>query len=196
MIDAVETLVRDYGIWAVFAGSAAEGESVAIVGGFFVHQAVLPLWPTFMAALIGTFVGDTAYYLFGKRFANHRWVEKLKRKPGFKHAMKLATGRPRAFVFFNRYAYGLRLLGGVVCGLAKIDWGTFLLYNALSSIVWATAFVSIGYFFGLSVEALVGDALRNHQRLLIAIFILLAVALAAVIVARKVLRRERSREAR
>jgi len=191
MIEAVDTFVRDYGILAVFAGSAAEGESVAIVGGFFAHQMVLPLWQTFAAALIGTFVGDTGYYIFGKWFADHRWVLKLRGKPGFKHAMHLAQTRPRAFVFFNRYAYGLRLLGGVACGLAKIDWPTFLIYNVLSSIVWATLFVGIGYFFGLGAEALVGDVLHEHQRLIIAAAIILAISLVVFVVARKVMAREK-----
>ncbi|MBS9720739.1 DedA family protein [Tianweitania sp. BSSL-BM11] len=194
MIDAIDTFVREYGVLAVFAGSAAEGESVAIVGGFFAHQMLLPLWQTYLAALVGTFVGDTAYYVFGKRFADHRWVQKMRTKPGFSHAMRLAQTRPRAFVFLNRYAYGLRLLGGVCCGLAKIDWGTFLIYNLLSSIVWATVFVGIGYFFGLGVEALIGDALHDHQRVIIAVAIVLAVSLLAAIVVRKVMAREKQSE--
>ena len=195
MIDALDSFVRDYGLLAVFAGSAAEGESVAIVGGFFAHQMLLPLWQTYVAALIGTFVGDTAYYVFGKRFADHRWVTKMRGKPGFKHAMKLAQTRPRAFVFFNRYAYGLRLLGGVCCGLAKINWNTFLIYNALSSVVWATLFVGIGYFFGLGAEALIGDALHEHQRLIVASAIILAVTVLVVIVVRKVMAREKQKDA-
>ncbi len=194
MIDTLHTLVREYGLIAVFAGSAAEGEGVAIVGGFFAHQLLLPLWPTFIAALIGTFVGDTGYYVFGKWCSNHRWVNRLRSKPGFKHVMRLAQTNPRAFVFFNRYAYGLRLLGGVACGLARIDWQTFLIFNVLSSIVWATLFVGIGYFFGLGAEALIGDALKGHQQLLGAIAIIALMALVAYFVARKVMACEKKTE--
>lgn len=175
MIDVVDALVREYGVLAVFAGSTLEGESVAILGGLFAHQGLLPIWTTAMAALAGTFFGDTACFIIGRRFADHRWIWKLRSKPGFKQALQLAEARPRVFVFFNRYAYGVRLLGGIACGLARIDWGLFLLYNALSSIVWATLFVGIGYFFGLGLETLLGQAIHSHQRLIIAVAIGIAV---------------------
>jgi membrane protein DedA with SNARE-associated domain len=191
MIASLDGLIRDYGVLAVFAGSLFEGESVAIVGGFFAHQAVLQLTPTFVAAMLGAFVGDMTFYVLGRRFAHYPWVEKVKEKPGFAHAMRLATSHPRAFVFFNRYAYGLRVAGGVACGLSGIGWKTFLLFNFLSSVVWATVFVGIGYYFGLGLEALVGEALHRHQRLAVALVILVVAGLAVFVITRIVRRRER-----
>lgn len=194
MIVAIESLIRDYGVLAVLAGCMAEGESAAIVGGFFAHQRLLPLAPTYSAALVGTFIGDTIFYVIGKRFADHPWVLKMRTKPGFSHAMRLANAYPKSFVFFNRYAYGMRVLGGVTCGLAKIGWPVFILFNILSSIAWATLFVGIGWFFGMGVEALLGDILRKHERVFIGIGIVLVCALIALLIGKRVVKHEHAAE--
>ena len=59
MTDAIHNLIEQYGLIAVFLGCVAEGESAALLGGFFAHQHVFVLWQAFLAAAIGAFVGDT-----------------------------------------------------------------------------------------------------------------------------------------
>lgn len=189
-MEALTALIAKYGLLAVFLGCLAEGESIAIVGGFFAHQGVLPLWATFATAALGAFLGDTLLFLVGRHAAGWRWVAGLRGKPGFSHALELAGRRPRSFVFFNRYVYGMRLIGGVAAGIAGIPWRILLVWNALSSLIWASLFLAIGWFFGLSAEALLGEALRTHQRLIIGLVILAAFVAFGFIVARRVRRRE------
>ena len=45
----------------------------------------------------------------------------------------------------------------------------FLLINGLSALLWAAIFSGIGYAFGLGAERVLGEALHEHQRLLIAL---------------------------
>lgn len=189
-MEALTALIAHYGLLAVFLGCMAEGESIAIVGGFFAHQGVLALWPTFATAACGAFLGDTLLFTIGRHAAGWRWVKALRGKPGFSHALDLARKKPRAFVFFNRYVYGMRLIGGVAAGIVGIPWHILIMWNALSSLVWATLFIAIGWFFGLSAEALIGKALHTHQRLIVGIAILAAVVAFGVFVARRVKRRE------
>lgn len=189
-MEAVSVLIAKYGLVAIFLGCLAEGESMAIVGGFFAHQGVLPVWQTAAVALTGAFLGDTILFLAGRHFGTWPSVQRFQAKPGFSHALDLARKRPRAFVFFNRYVYGMRLLGGVASGLALIPWRIFIAWNLLSSAVWAGAFVSIGFFFGLSAEAVFGKALHAHERLVVSLGILAAVVLFGFLIARRVKRRE------
>lgn len=190
MVHVFDSLIREYGVIAVFIGCLAEGESVAILGGFFAHQALLPLLFTYLAAFAGAFIGDTAFYVIGRHFAQYHWVRKLKAKPGFSHAMRLARRHEALFVFFNRYAYGMRIAGGVACGVARIPWPVFVTFNMLSAMVWAALFVSVGYFFGLGVETLIGSVLHAHQRLVIGAGIVIAVTVVVVIITQYVKRRE------
>lgn len=190
LMEAVTALIAEYGLVAIFLGCLAEGESIAIVGGFFAHQGVLPVWQTGAVAVVGAFLGDTILFLAGRHFGTWPSVQRLQAKPGFSHALDLARNRPRAFVFFNRFVYGMRLLGGVASGLALIPWKTFIVWNLLSSAVWASAFVSIGFFFGLSAEAVLGKALHEHERLIVSLGILAAVVLFGFLIAKRVKQRE------
>jgi membrane protein DedA with SNARE-associated domain len=169
MTDTLHWLIARYGLIAVFLGCAAEGESAAVLGGFFAHQKVLVLWQALAAAFAGSFIGDTVLFLAGRRFSGHPMIVRMRRKPGFRYADRLLRRYPNSFVFANRYIYGTRVVGGVVAGLSGISLARFLLINGVSAVLWATIFSGIGYAFGLGAERLLGAALHEHQRMLIAL---------------------------
>ncbi|RUV28065.1 MULTISPECIES: DedA family protein [unclassified Mesorhizobium] len=194
MTDAIHHLVEQYGLIAVFLGCVAEGESAALLGGFFAHQHVFVLWQAFLAASIGAFVGDTLFFTLGRSFANHPLVIKLRGRPGFSHAYRLVSNHPDMFVLSNRFIYGLRLVGGIAAGLSGIAVTRFVILNVISSIVWAGLFTTIGYVFGLGAERIVGQALARHERLLIALAIGLAAAVLASFIAHTIAKKERSKE--
>ncbi|BCG88055.1 DedA family protein [Mesorhizobium sp. 113-3-9] len=194
MTDAIHHFIEQYGLLAVFVGCVAEGESAAILGGFFAHQHVFVLWHAFVAAALGAFVGDTFFFILGRSFADNRHVVRLRRRPGFRRAYRLLNTHPNIFVLSNRYVYGMRLVGGIAAGLSTIAAPRFVILNAISSIIWAVLFSTIGYVFGLGAEHFVGQALLRHERLLIGLGIGLTVAVLAWLVARHIARRERRRE--
>lgn len=183
MTDTLHWLVEQYGLLAVFLGCMAEGESAAILGGFFAHQGVFVPWQAFSVAAVGAFLGDTLFYLAGRYFAGSSFVNGLRGRPGFSHVLGLVRDHPAKFVMLNRYAYGFRLIGGVASGLADIAVPKFLALNAVSSLVWAALFGTIGWFFGLGAEQLLGRALHDHHRLVIGLGIGIAVAVVAGLVA-------------
>ncbi|SIT59934.1 conserved membrane hypothetical protein [Mesorhizobium prunaredense] len=194
MTDAIHNLVAQYGLIAVFLGCVAEGESAALLGGFFAHQHVFVLWQAFLAAAIGAFVGDTLFFTLGRSFADYPLVIKLRGRPGFSHAYRLVSNHPDIFVLSNRFIYGLRLVGGIAAGLSGIAVTRFVILNVISSMVWAGLFTTIGYVFGLGAERIVGQALARHERLLIALAIGLGVAVLARFIAHRVAKKERSKE--
>lgn len=189
MIDTIHFPIERYGLIAIFLGCVAEGESAAILAGFFVHQKVFAPWQALTAVFLGAFLGDTCFFLAGRRFATVPFVARLKERPGFDRAFRLVSEYPAAFVILNRYAYGFRLVGGVAAGLSNIPPAKFVFLNAISSAVWATVFCSIGYIFGLGAEQIVGASLHKHERMLIALAIGMAIALAGWLLARSLSRR-------
>ena len=38
----LETIIARYGLFAVFAGAALEGETAALIGGLLAHESLLP----------------------------------------------------------------------------------------------------------------------------------------------------------
>ncbi|WP_214476557.1 DedA family protein [Mesorhizobium sp. dw_380] len=194
MTEAIHRFIEQYGLLAVFLGCVAEGESAAILGGFFAHQHVFVLWHTFVAAALGAFVGDTSFFILGRSFADNRHVVRLRRRPGFRRAYRLLNTHPNIFVLSNRYVYGMRLVGGIAAGLSTIAAPRFVILNAISSVIWAMLFSTVGYVFGLGAEHLIGQALLRHERLFVGLGIGLTVAILAWLIARHIAKRERAKE--
>lgn len=194
MTETIHHFIEQYGLLAVFLGCVAEGESAAILGGFFAHQNVFVLWHAIVAAALGAFLGDTFFFILGRSFADNRHVVRLRRRPGFRRAYRLLNTHPNIFVLSNRYVYGMRLVGGIAAGLSTIAAPRFVILNAISSTIWAVLFSTIGYVFGLGAEHFVGQALMRHERLFIGLGIGLTVAVLAWLVARHIAKRERRRE--
>ncbi|AZO29949.1 MULTISPECIES: DedA family protein [Mesorhizobium] len=195
MTEAIHRLIEQYGLVAVFLGCVAEGESAAILGGFFAHQQIFVLWQAFLAAFLGAFAGDTFFFTLGRSFADHPYVVGLRKRPGFRRAYRLLNTHPNIFVLTNRYVYGMRLVGGIAAGLSTVSVPRFVILNAISSAVWAALFGTVGYVFGLGAERMVGQAFARHERLLIALAVGLGVAILAWLVARHFARRERVKDA-
>lgn len=194
MTEIIHHLIERYGLIAVFLGCLAEGESAAILGGFFAHQQVFVLWQTFAAAFLGAFLGDTAFFILGHSFAEHPYVKRLSQRPGFSHAYRLVRSHPNLFVLGNRYIYGMRLVGGIAAGISGIAVPRFVALNAASAMVWSALFSGVGYIFGLGAERIIGRALVHHERLLIALGIGIVVIAVAAFVAHYFAHRERIRQ--
>jgi membrane protein DedA with SNARE-associated domain len=195
MSDLLHRLVEQYGLIAVFLGCLAEGESAAIFGGFFAHQAVFDPLATLLVAFAGAWLGDTGLFLAGRRFADHPRIQAYRSRPGFSHAHSLIERHPNLFVLSNRFIYGLRAIGGVAAGLSTVPVGRFMALNAVSAAVWACLFVSVGYFFGAGAEHFIGDELVKHERLLIGIGVSVAIAALGLWLGHRYLVRTRDNQA-
>ena len=178
MTDTIHTFIEQYGLIAVFVACVAEGETAAILAGFFAHQGVFVPWQAFVAVFLGAFGGDATFFLCGRRFADRPFVQRLRSRPGFDRAFDLMQRYPALYVIGNRYVYGFRLVGGVAAGMSTIAAPKFVVLNAVSALVWTTLFGGIGYIFGLGAEQILGETLHKHQRLLIGLGIGLVVGLA------------------
>lgn len=166
MSETIHNLIEQYGLFAIFLGCVAEGESAAIAGGFFAHQRVLVGWQVVLAAFVGSFLGDTLFFLVGKYFSTSQFVQKLQRQPAFAYACRMVRSYPTPYVLLNRYVYGFRLIGGVVAGLSDIGFLKFTALNGIAAAIWACLFVTIGYVFGAGAEQVIGASFAQHERLI------------------------------
>lgn len=190
-VDFIHSLIEQYGLLAVFLGCLLEGESAAVLGGFFAHQDVLVPWQVFVAVYAGAFCGDAILFFAGKYFAKGSLVRRLEGKPAFSYAQRMVSAHPTLYVLTNRYVYGLRMVGGIVAGLAGIGTVKFLTLNALSTLVWASIFIGVGYVFGTAAEQIIGSELASHQRLLAALGIGIVVVLTGFYLMRRLRRHQR-----
>ncbi len=146
---------------SIFLGFVLPGETAVVVGGFLAYEGKVPLAAVFAAAIAGAILGDSAGYEVGKKWGDALLDKAPKRfvKPAHvvqgKQLINRLGGRA---VFAGRWTAVLRALVPSLCGTAKMRYRTFLLWNAIGGITWATAFILIGYLAGNAWERVEGYA--------------------------------------
>jgi membrane-associated protein len=171
---------------SVFLGFILPGETAVVVGGFLAYEHKVPLAAVFVIAIAGAIIGDSVGYEVGRKWgdallnkAPKRFVKPVHVVQG-KQLINRLGGRA---VFAGRWTAVLRALVPSLCGTAKMRYRTFLMWNALGGITWASAFILIGYlagtawkrvegyansagyiFFGVIVVAGIGFAVWNRRK--------------------------------
>lgn len=172
-------LLATYGYWAVFIGCVMEGETILILGGMAAHQHLLKLWPVIAWASAGGMLGDQLLFWSGRYFGT-RLLPRLKRQQAqIKRVSGLIARYPSMSVFSVRFLYGMRLVGPMVIGASGLSPLRFSLWNMLGAMVWATLFVSGGYWAGEALQQLFGDI--RPYRLPIALGVVVVVAVVGLI---------------
>ncbi|MCK9799575.1 DedA family protein [Pseudomonas sp. MAFF 302030] len=175
----LNALLATYGYWVVFVGCLLEGETVLILGGMAAHQQALQFWTVLALAILGGVLGDQLLFWSGRYFGA-RLLPRLKRHQGaIDRVSGLIERYPSTSVFAVRFLYGMRLVGPLVIGASGLSPWRFALLNLLGATVWATLFVSAGYWAGEALQHLFGDL--KPYRLPIVIGVVLLVATAALV---------------
>jgi membrane protein DedA with SNARE-associated domain len=136
------------------SGLPVPGETALITAGVLASQGRLQIELVIGLAAAAAIVGDNIGYLIGRK--GGRW---LLERPGVFHRQRLEVLRvgepffkvhgPKA-VFFGRFLLGLRVWASWLAGATRMHWRSFVLWNALGGISWATAIGLIAYFLGHS----------------------------------------------
>ena len=112
-------------------------------------------------AALAAIIGDNIGYVFGRhagrqlltregRWMEHRRAFLVKGEAFFeKHGSRA--------VFLARWLPGLRVVGSWLAGAHHMRWRTFLLWNALGGIAWATSIGLAAYFLGNVAVTIIKD---------------------------------------
>jgi len=162
---------QDYGYPVLFfgvmlenAGIPVPGETAVLVAGFLCSDAgkeflgldvskhaftlpwVIPL--TIIAAVLG----DNLGYWLGRRFARPRLQlcqrflfltpQILEKAEGYFHRYGSWT------IFLARFITGLRVVGAMAAGTARMPWRRFFIANVAGATLWATVISLVGFYSG------------------------------------------------
>ena len=143
------------------SGIPVPGETALITASLLASRGDLNIELVIVLAAAAAIVGDNIGYLGGRK--GGRWALE---RPGRFHRERLrviATGEPfferhgPKAVFFGRFVLGLRVWASWLAGATHMRWPSFLLWNALGGICWATIVGLIAYLLGRSA----GNALQT-----------------------------------
>jgi len=179
----IEHLLATYGYLALFLLVAAEstgiplpGETMLIAAGVLAGTShALDIRWVIAIASAAAIVGDNLGYWVG-RTGGQRLLARYGRYLRLDEK-RLALGRwlfaryGGRIVFFGRFVSILRTWAAFLAGSNAMRWETFLLYNALGGISWASIYGLLSYFLGARISELEGPMRLVSALLLVAVAI-------------------------
>lgn len=163
---SIEILIQKFGYLAIFIGTFLEGETILVLGGFAAHQGYLVLPYVILSAFLGTLFGDQLFFFIG-RFKGREFLDRrLNWRSRVEKAQRLLDRHHTLVIIGFRFIYGIRTVTPFVLGMSNVKTWRFVLLNILSAMVWAIGIGTAGYFFGVTIEALIED-IKRYERIII-----------------------------
>jgi membrane protein DedA with SNARE-associated domain len=139
-------------------GIPVPGETALIVAAVAAGRGRLNIEAVIALAAVAAIMGDNIGFALGRTFGR-----KVLLAPGplFNHRRRLiAVGEPffdrhgPKAVFLGRWLSGLRITAAWLAGAHRMSWPTFLFWNALGGIAWATSVGLLAYWLGKKAEGI------------------------------------------
>jgi len=184
IVDILREAIVHYGYWAIAValllentGIPVPGETVLLLASFLAYsEHELQLSSIIIVGTVAATLGDNLGYAVGRRGGRpllERYRELLCIRPAtLERGDRLFAQYGAVAVFFARFVFGLRIVGGPLAGVLRMSWKKFLLFNFLGASLWVTAVATVGYLFGRHWARLVQDLKRLD--ITVAIVVLLA----------------------
>lgn len=166
-----ESLLQDFGYFAVFVGTFLEGEAILVTAGFFAARDYLDPIIVTIVAFAGAYLGHTFWFWLGRAHG----VKLLDRFPRMKRhfgkGVRVFERYGAAAIIITQWLYGLRITCAVIIGMSRISVIKFLVYQALSCALWAVVITAAGFYFGRAIESVLGrvEHIEKYGLLIIAV---------------------------
>ena len=163
-----EQFIHSYGYAAVLLAPMVEstgvpfpGETTLILAAVYSADTGRLSLPVVIAlAAAGAILGDNFGYGVG-RWLGRGVLERWGRRVGLDHRRLLLVDRFFArrgalAVFVARFLSVLRTFGAILAGAGRMRYPTYLVFNALGGMAWATAYGLLGFELGRAYTRLSG----------------------------------------
>lgn len=148
--------INDYGYLAILLFMLIENvfppipsEMILSFGGFFTTTTNLTIGGVILFSTIGSTVGSVVLYGLGKYCSNEKVKKWLKIKESDYNRMDswFEKNGIKA-IFLCRFIPLLRSLISLPAGMLKMNFGIFIVYTALGSVIWNSVIIYLGAFTG------------------------------------------------
>lgn len=192
----MEHLIATYGYSIIAIGTFFEGETILLVAAFLAHQKYLNLYIVILAAFAGSFTGDQLYYFIGRSkssFIRNKFRRSQKRIERFQILLKKYD---IYIILAFRFIYGLRTIAPFAIGMSGVSVLKFFILNLISAVLWAISIGLLGFYFGHTVEIIIGDIKKIEIVLSVIACLIIIIFIVRKIIIRKNLNKFNSEESR
>ncbi|HBM90678.1 MAG TPA: DedA family protein [Rhodospirillaceae bacterium] len=131
-----------------FIWTALEGETFVVFAGLAAQRGLLNVYILFVAAALGSMLGDQFFFFIGRFFGRRIVQKKPSLKPKLQKVFDALEKYDVVFILSYRFMYGVRNISALAIGMSQISWRRFFLLNTLASFLWSFIFCGGGYLFG------------------------------------------------
>ena len=171
----IDTLIRDYGYWAILVVNMFEGETIVLLAGAAAHFGYLDLAWVMASGLAGCVAGDQLWYFLGRWWGPRIIAMRRSWQDRAEGVHRRLRRHQNLLIFTFRFYYGLRAVIPFAIGSARVPALRFCTLNFGSAVLWTVVFAFTGYFLGGAAERVVADA--RYAPYAIAATVLLGAAL-------------------
>ena len=132
-----------------FVGLVVPGTIIIVAMGFFALNGFYDIGDLIWFAAIGAILGDALSFHLGRKgirlFSKNKFIFRQSYLNMGEKFFKRHGGKS---ILFGRFIGVFRPIIPFVAGMFKMEAGIFFLWSLISSILWATFFLLLGYLFG------------------------------------------------
>ncbi|QWU99665.1 MULTISPECIES: DedA family protein [Francisella] len=172
-------LLMEWGYLAVILAVFIEGEIFLIMVGIATAAAMFSYPLVILAATIGAILHDNTIFTVSKLMGERILTKKASWHYKAQKALAILDKHETLAILSIRFLYGLRTVTILIVGISKVKRFKFMTLDAISSFIWSTIYISLGYIFGNALLQLVDKAdikhwIYEHKFLSILILILIS----------------------
>ncbi len=195
LAQAILPYVLLYKYWALFVITFLASLALPIPAGTllvassaFAAQGYFNIAIVITVVIVANILGDNVLYwlarLYGEKILYKvGFLRKILTSRNFKLVEKRIAERPGFVIFISRFEVIATLTVNLICGMGKVSYRKFMLYEVIGAFIDAFFYGMLGYLFGDSWQA-VNNLIGNFSILFFA-----AIALGVVLFWKKIIHR-------
>ena len=162
-MEAVFDVLVRFGYLVVFGGVLAEqlgfplpSEPILLAAGALIGGGRLSLVLVLGIATLASIVGDTVWYWIGRRGGARvlGWLCRITLEPDscVRRTERLFHAHGARSLMVAKFIPGFSMAAPPLAGIVGMPFGEFLLFTGLGGLIWAGAFVGVGWIFSAQLE--------------------------------------------
>ncbi|AJI54067.1 DedA family protein [Francisella philomiragia] len=172
-------LLMDWGYLAVILAVLIEGEIFLIMVGIATAAALFNYPLVILAATFGAILHDNTIFTISKLMGERILTKKASWHYKAQKSLAILDKHETLAILSIRFLYGLRTVTILIVGISKVKRAKFMTLDAISSFIWSTIYISLGYIFGNALLQLVNKAnikLWIYEHKFLSLFILIFIS--------------------
>lgn len=135
----------------LFFGFFFPGDSLLFTAGILASQGIFNIYSLVIFCIIAAILGDSVGYWSGKKYGRalfERDAGFFFKKKRIQDAEEFYKKYGKHTIIIARFVPVIRTFAPIVAGIGSMSYSSFIFYNILGGIFWASLMLFAGYFLG------------------------------------------------